>query len=41
MKNIILILFVIHSFFSFSQNICHNDILNEEKKMRKMKLIFS
>lgn len=31
MKYLVLILFIINSFFSFSQVICHNDILNGEK----------
>lgn len=31
MKNIILILIILNSFIGFSQNICHNDILNGEK----------
>lgn len=35
MKNIILILFIINSFLGFSQNICHNDILNGEKIIEK------
>ncbi len=35
MKNIILALFIINSFLGFSQNICHNDILNGEKVNEK------
>lgn len=38
MKKLILILLIINSFFVFSQNICHNDILNGEKINEKNKI---
>jgi hypothetical protein len=40
MKNIFLILLIINSFLGFSQNICHNDILNREKINEKNEIDF-
>lgn len=40
MKNIALVLFIINSFLGFSQNICHNDILNGEKIIEKNEIDF-
>jgi hypothetical protein len=35
MKKIILISFILNSFLGYSQNICHNDILDEERLSKK------
>lgn len=40
MKNIILILFITNTFLVFSQDICHNDILNKEKISEKNEIDF-